>query len=85
MKSSYVLFVGVFVVVNLDLLCSLFHADMSHSLVAVENLGDLFEGEALGFWEHEIHPNSFDEVPKLETQSISIRTIKNSHWSSLTV
>jgi hypothetical protein len=52
---------------NLDLLRSLFHADMSHCILAIENLGDLFEGEALGFWEHEIHPDSLDEVPKLET------------------
>ena len=57
------------VVNNLDLLRSLFHADMSHCILAIENLGDLFEGEALGFWEHEVHPDSLDKVPKLETQS----------------
>jgi hypothetical protein len=64
--------VGLLGVVNLDLLRSLLQADVSHSLGvhAVEDLGDLFEGEALGFWEHEVDPDGLDEVPKLETQLV---------------
>jgi hypothetical protein len=59
-------------VVNFDLLGSLLQADVSHSLGVhtVEDLGDLFESEALGFREHEVDPDSLDEVPKLEIQSV---------------
>ena len=65
-ESSHVLLGGCFVVENLDLLRSLFQADMSHCILSIENLGDLFEGGALGFGEHEVDPDSLDAVPKLE-------------------
>ena len=55
---------------NLNLFRSLFHADMSHSLLTVENLSDLFEGGALGFHEDEVNPDSLGAVPKLETQYV---------------
>lgn len=60
---------GRFVVENLHLLRRLLHADVGDGILAVEDLGDLFEGEALGFGEHEIHPDGLEEVPKLETPS----------------
>lgn len=54
---------------NLNLLRSLFQADMGHCILAVENFGDFFERGALGFWEHEIDPDGLDKVPELETRS----------------
>lgn len=61
--SSHLPLGGLLMVGDLDLLCSLLQADMSHCIFAVENLGDLFERGSLCFWEHEVDPNSFDEVP----------------------
>ena len=69
-QSSDVLLGGGFVVVNLDLLRSLFHADMSNGILAIEDLGDLLESGALGFGEHEVHPDSLDKVPELTTISV---------------
>jgi hypothetical protein len=73
---------GLLGVVNLDLLRGLLQADMSHrgSILAIEDLGDLFEGRALGFWEHEVHPDGLDKVPKLETQSSVLNHIKPEWW-----
>jgi hypothetical protein len=60
-------------VVDLDLLGSLLQADMGNGVLAVEDLGDLFEGRSLGFWEHEVHPDGLDQVPKLNLL-VSIET-----------
>jgi hypothetical protein len=58
------------IVANLYLFPSLFHADVSHGIFAVEDFGDLLEGRAFSLHEDEVHPNRFDDIPKLQTQCI---------------
>jgi hypothetical protein len=54
-------------VVNLDLLGSLVHVDVSSSgILAIEDLGDLFESGAFGLDEDEVDPDGLDAVPELE-------------------
>ena len=77
-ESSDSFLFNCFLVENFNLFRSLFHADMSHSILTIENLSDLFEGGALGFHEDEINPDSLDAVPKLETQSVLEQTSKSS-------
>jgi hypothetical protein len=51
---------------DLDLLLDLGEVDVSHGVLAVEDLGDLFEGGALGLDEDEVDPDELDEIPELE-------------------
>ena len=66
LKGSDVLLVAVLGLVDLDLLRSLLQADVGDLVLAVEDLGNLFEGEALGLGEDEVNPDELDTIPKLE-------------------
>jgi hypothetical protein len=50
---------------DLDLLLDLGEVDVSHGVLAVEDLGDLLEGGALGLDEDEVDPDELDEIPEL--------------------
>jgi hypothetical protein len=63
------LLAGSLVVTDLDLLCGLLQADVSHSIFAVEDPGTLLESEALGFREDEVHPDKLEEIPNLDSVS----------------
>ena len=54
------------VLVNLYLFLSLIHVDMSNSILAIEDLGDLFEGGAFSLNEDEVDPDRFEDIPNLQ-------------------
>lgn len=49
-----------------DLLLDLVQVDVGSGVVAVEDLGDLFEGWAVGFDIEEVDEDKFEGVPELE-------------------
>ena len=54
------------VLVNLYLFLSLFHVNVSNSILAIEDLGNLFEGGAFSLREDEVDPDRFEDIPKLQ-------------------
>jgi hypothetical protein len=64
------LFVSDLILVNLYLFSSLFQVDVSHSIFAIEDLGDLLEGRAFCLNEDEVDPDRFNDIPKLQTQCV---------------
>jgi hypothetical protein len=56
---------------DLDLLLDLRQVDVSHGILAVEDLGNLLERGALGLDEDEVDPDELDKIPELEGISIS--------------
>ena len=69
---------------DLDLLLDLRQVDVGHGVVAVEDLGDLFEGGALGLDEDEPDPDELDEVPELAMLSAGC-LLEESGFGALTV
>jgi hypothetical protein len=57
--------ISVFTLLNRYFFLSLFHVDVSNSILAIEDLGDLFEGGALSLDEDEVDPDRFNDIPKL--------------------
>jgi hypothetical protein len=62
--------VSKIIMANLYLFFSLFQADVSHGIFAIEDLGDLLKGRAFGLNEDEVHPDGFKDIPKLQTQYV---------------
>ena len=60
------LLVGLVMVLHCDLLLGLCHVDVSHSIFAIEDLGDLLERRTLGLNKDEVNPDEFDQVPALQ-------------------
>jgi hypothetical protein len=56
---------------DLDLLLDLRQVDVSHGILAVEDLGNFLERGALGLDEDEVDPDELDKIPELEGISIS--------------
>jgi hypothetical protein len=50
---------------DLDLLLDLGEVDVGDSVLAVEDLGNLLEGGALGLDEDEVDPDELDKIPEL--------------------
>jgi hypothetical protein len=50
---------------NLYLFLSLFQADMSHGILAIEDRGDLLESGAFSLDEDEVDPDKFKYIPTL--------------------
>lgn len=67
-ESSDLFIIGLFLVENFNLLRRLFHADMSHCILTVENLSDFFESGAFGLNKDKVDPDSLKTVPKLDKQ-----------------
>ena len=54
------------VVAQSDLLLDLVDVDVRNRILAVEDLGNLFQSRALGLDVEEVHEDKLDEVPELE-------------------
>ena len=69
MSSSDVVVVSDLMLLNLYLFLSLCHVDMSHSVFAIEDRGDLLESGAFSLDEDEVNPDRFKYIPTLQTQT----------------
>lgn len=69
---------------DLDLLLDLRQVDVGDGVVAVEDLGDLLEGGALGLDEDEPDPDELDEVPEL-AMLLAHCLLEESGFGALTV
>lgn len=57
--------ISVLSLLNLDLFPSLFHIDMSHGLITIEDISDLLESRAFSLRKDEVNPNRFKYIPTL--------------------
>jgi len=77
--GSDVLLVGDLILLNRYLFLGLFQADMSHGIIAIEDLGDLLKGRSFSLREDKVNPDRFKDIPKSieEPEIPAVRQVLN--------